>query len=524
MRVTAPEDGPVEPPVSRRWTIAMLVAASLALVGVVVVSQNLLLGDRGKQAAPARPLTAEEATRLATMRQLNWRDARAGVRATIGQGAEQIHVAGWVDWQHPMVYLARSGATPGVITELVQAVPGIVAVRPGEIAPPEPVETARPEIIDPHPAPPPEPPADGWQLRRPGAEGPAGAATAPGTIDALAVLLLTIAAEDPDAAELLAETESQWLRRDRTAGYEVDVLLGPAIPPSPPPPGPPAPGRALPESLAAMGGAVQYWLDDQARLHRLEALLAADTPVRVDLARDDQTAPAVLDLLGGARVDPRSVTNQQGDALSQLRQRNRAAGGGEVTLTVPTEDGGTITGAGWLDWQRTIAYLATSERSSEASDAVGGTVDRPAGTGLLWADGTGIATRTGEPAEDGRPPLPVPEDGGWERSPWEGRGDDQGGYDLDLLLNEALSLSDWNRDDLEQLRETAVWLRGDELAGSPVTVYEIPRSIESEVAPGEARLRYWVDDDAGVLRRLEIRTRSGGFGQLDLNPGPLPAF
>jgi len=57
-----------------------------------------------------------------------------------------------------------------------------------------------------------------------------------------------------------------------------------------------------------------------------------------------------------------------------------------------------------------------------------------------------------------------------------------------------------------------------------VSVYEIPRAIESEseVAPGEARLRYWVDDESGVLRKLEIRTRAGGFGGLDLAPGPLP--
>jgi hypothetical protein len=519
MRATAPHDGPAEPPVSRGWTIAMLVAACLAVAGAVTVGQNLLLGDRGEPAAPARPLSAEEATRLASMRQLNWRDAHAGVRATIGAGADQVHLAGWVDWQHPMVYLARSGATPGTVTELVQAVPGLVAVRTGELPPPQPAETAGPEIIEPHPAPPSDPPTDGWRLRRPGAAGPAGAPADPGTIDALAVLLLTVAAEDADPAELLAETESQWLRRDRTAGYEVDVLLGPAIPPSAPPPGPHASAAAPVESLAAMGGAVQYWLDGQARLHRLEALLAADTPVRVDLDRSDRTAPGALDVLGGDRIGPRPVTDQEADLLSQLRQRNRAAGGAEITLSVPTEDGGTITGAGWLDWQRTITYLA---------------VDRQAGTSLVWADGAGIATRAGEPAEGGRPgggggraeepPLPSPQDGGWHRTPWEGRGDDQGGYDLDLLLNEALALSDWSRDDLARLQESAAWLRGDELAGTPVGVYEIPREIESDVAPGEARLRYWVDDESGVLRRLEIRTRSGGFGQLDLIPGPVPPF
>jgi hypothetical protein len=346
-------------------------------------------------------------------------------------------------------------------------------------------------------------------VRQPGADGPPGAPTAPGTVDALAVLLLTISAEQADAPDLLARSEARWLRHDRAAGHEVDVLLGPAVPPGPAPAGPPAPGRAPVTSLAAMGGAVQYWLDRDARVHRLEALLATDTPVRVDLDRADRTAPAVLDVLGGATLHPRPVTDAEAETLARLRQRNLAAGGGEVRLTLPAEDGGMTRAAGWLDWRRTVAYLAVAE---------------PAGHRLVRADGSGVATRSQRPARTGPPPLPAPQDGGWKHTPWEGRGDERGGYDLDLLLNEALSLSGWERDDVGVLRETAVWLRADELRGTPVAVYEIPRPIEVEagVAAGEARLRYWVDTDTGVLRRLEIRTRSGGFGQLDLRPGPVP--
>jgi hypothetical protein len=504
VRVTAPAAG-------RRWAIALLVTVSVGLGLTAVLGQELLPVGPRSRAEPVRPLSAEEATRLARMRQLNWQDARAGVRATIGDGAEQVHVAGWVDWQHPAVYLARSGPTPGVVAELVQAVPGLVAARPVEPEPdpPTPGPSTQPPIVDPYPLPPADPPRAGWRLRAPGADGPAGEPADPGTVDALATLLLTIAAEDADVAELLADSEARWLRRDRTAGYEVDVLLGPAIPPSPPPPGPLAPGRAADTSLAAMGGAVQYWLDDQARLRRLEALLATDTPVRVDLDRDDHTPTSVLAVLGGDRVTPRPVTGEEADRLAQLRQRNRAAAGGEVAMALPTEDGGTVTAAGWLDWQRMTAYLA-----------VAGSPD----AGLLWADGTGVATRSRDEGGEALPPLPVPRDDHWQRSPWEGRGDDRGGYDLDLLLNEVLSLSDWNADDPTQLRETAVWLRADSVDGTPVSVYEIPRSIESEseVAPGEARLRYWVDDESGVLRRLEIRTRAGGFGWLDLVPGPVP--
>jgi hypothetical protein len=36
-------------------------------------------------------------------------------------------------------------------------------------------------------------------------------------------------------------------------------------------------------------------------------------------------------------------------------------------------------------------------------------------------------------------------------------------------------------------------------------------------------MRYWVDRD-GTLRRLEVRTRSGAYGYLDVVPGPVPTL
>jgi hypothetical protein len=443
------------------------------------------------------------------MRQGNWVDARAGVRATIGSGADQIHAVGWVDWRRPMTYLALSGSTPGVVTGLVQAVPGLVATRDAPVPPsrtPELPPDGGTRIVDHHPSPPSDLPDGGWWLRHAGAE--RGTSTAPAAVDALVELLFSMAAARPDAADLLADGESRWLRRDRTGGYGVDVLLGPVALPARRAAGPVAPGSPrleTPEqSLTAMGGGARYWVDDRARLHRVEAVLDA-VGVRVDLERDDRTTFPALDLLGGAPVHPRPVTDQEAWALSEVRPRNRAAGGAQATLAIPTASGRTARATGWVDWSRTVGYLAWHDR------------DQP--DGLLWADRTGVAGRPGEPA--GPPPLPAPT-GGWHREPWAERGDEYGGWDLDLLVHEALSFASWMPDDPELLRETAVWLRRDELAGEPVNVFEIPRSVESGVEAGQARLRYWVGEDSGLLRRLEIRTRSGGYGQLDLDPGPVP--
>src|SRR5690606_18578403 len=157
--------------------------------------------------------------------------------------------------------------------------------------------------------------------------------------------------------------------------------------------------------------------------------------------------------------------------------------------------------------QRSITYL------------ISGPVDDP--LGLVWADREAVGYRPGPLPEGEQPPLPAPADG-WQWSLWTQRGDEYGGFDVDLLLNEALNAGGGHGLDPEVIHQHAYRLRSDTLAGTPVTVYEIQRQTETEVSPGQSRLRYWVDDQAGILLRLEIRTRSGGLGQLDLTPAPVP--
>jgi hypothetical protein len=117
--------------------------------------------------------------------------------------------------------------------------------------------------------------------------------------------------------------------------------------------------------------------------------------------------------------------------------------------------------------------------------------------------------------------LPPPTERGWTYHDWARRADAMGGLDLDLLLNEALSVGTTSREDSARLRTSAAWLRGDSVGGHTVAVFEIPKVAEAGAARGQARLRYWVDG-AGILRRLELRTRTGAFAQLDLDPGPVP--
>lgn len=479
-------------------TMAAVVAGAVAMFGRDLVEDLLdtIGADTGQ-----RPLSASEADRLAAMRHGNWTDQGASVRVVIGDGGNQVHASGWVDWRHPAAYFALdTDHRTGQAGPLVQAVPGLIATQS---------RSGAADPVDPYALPPERPPADGWLVRRIGAA--AGAPSVPGdpaTVDTLAGLLLALTAEQPDAAELLARSDAQWLRRDQINGFEVDVVVGPAMLP-------PAGSawdeqHAPPPSLADWGGAVQYWLDQESRLHRMEALLAPGLPVQVELDRSAEPSFPVVDLLGGPAIAPRPVTEEEVSTLTDLPRQSLASGGVRVSVTVPQPDG-TVTGVGWLDWQRTTVYLARSGRDD--------------GTDLVWADRDGVAHFDGPAEDDGSPPLPVPGGGGygpgWERADWSSRSDERGGFDLDLLINEALMIGNGEAIDPELLRQRARWLRTDRWKGAEVTVFELPRAFEEDLADGQARMRYWVDPD-GTLRRIELRTRGGGFGHVDLHPADLP--
>ncbi|MDG4831966.1 hypothetical protein O7627_22040 [Solwaraspora sp. WMMD1047] len=398
--------------------------------------------------------------------------------------------------------------------------PGPVVAEPA--GPPREAATAAAE------QPPVAPPQDGWRVRRMGGTG-----TEVNPLDSFLALIFAAAADRPDRPEALERSEARWLGRDRAGGATVDVLLGPAVSQASWDSGPASP---TPTALTEMGGAVRYWLDSDARLHRIEALLGENVPVQVDLDRTTRPEVTAVAALGGLPVLPRAVTADEAELLARLRPTNLDQGGATVALTVPTVpaerllpgDGPTVNlrGAGWVNWYGGNAYLAVHD------------LDEPTERLLLRADPAGVAARTvrreddapahgADPPRDGRPgaadlpPLPAPIDRAWSYRQWPERTDRLGGLDLDLLVSEVLSLGDQRAGDLAALRRSAVWLRRDVVAGQKVTVFELPKPVEADTPRGQARMRYWVDR-SGLLRRLELRTRTGAFAQLDLHPGQVP--
>lgn len=471
---------------SRRKVINLVLVLVLA-VGAIAATSAGLASCQKRSADATRPLSAEEVKQLASMRMRNWGDGRTGISGTIGGTGKQTNVNGWVDWRRALIYLSASA--PGS-SALVQAKPGVMAIRPGEAGA--------------NKVPPVQPPADGWRVRPIALDG-----DKKSPLDNLIAFLFLIARDQPDNTDLLSPLNNQWVRRDSAGGTEVNVLLGPAVLPerSAAPPSPqPSQTPIDPKSLDAHGGAVGYWLDADGRLRRIETMLAEGMPTTIDFRRDDRQEFGTVDALGGRDLNPRGVTAAEATLLSAVRQRDYRARSAGVTITLPVLPGALRKAHGWLDWQRGLCYLSVQD------------VDDPSYDVLLHANRGSVSIRkTGGRAPD-LPPLPAPK-GGWEKSDWSVLSGTTELTDLDLLVYEVLFMGSDQLDDVKRIQAGARLLRVDVLNGVPVGVFELPSALEQQLAPaGQARLRYWLDN-SGVLRRLEIRTATGGFAQLDLQLG-----
>lgn len=486
-----------------RRRIVNLLVAGMLIAGVVAALNSGLIACSSSKPNGSRPLKEAELNRLAAMRMHNFSDGGAGITGTIGVAGKQTAVDGWVDWRRALIYLS---ASTGGSTALVQARPGVVAIRPGDPAAPI---TGQP---------PKQPPADGWRVRPINL---AGEQKAP--LDSLLAFLFMVARDQPDRADLLAPLKNEWVRRDTTQGTEVDVLLGPAVlpiapatatptpSPEPTPSSSPSAKPLDPNALDSHGGAVGYWLDGGGRLRKVETLLAPSMPTAIDFLRDAKPEFTAIDALGGRDIAPREVSEPEATLLSAMRQRNYRARSAQLTITLPVLPGALRRAKGWLDWQRGISYLSVQDIDDASYDV------------LLHANKSSVAIhKTGGRAPD-TPTIPAPK-GGWEKAEWNQLSGTSGLTELDMLVYEALAMGVNQLDDAKSIRGGARRLRVDVLNGVPVGVFELPSVIEQQVsAPGQARMRYWIDN-SGVLRRLEVRTGTGGLAQLDLDLGAkLPA-
>jgi hypothetical protein len=198
-----------------------------ARVPVAAAALLAVLAGCGQQPPGPQPLTMAEAERLALVRYTNYEAKVSSVLARVPTGAGVLVLDGRVDFVRHVGYVALSteGRTDPSSTGLLQWGPRVVAFRQG----------AGP-ASDP-------PPADGWQLR--------GMRDKGSELDAALLLLLNVAADRPDNAQLLQQSSARKLRSDTIDGTPVDLFEGPS-----------QPGKSA---------RLTYWVDAEGKLRRLSA-------------------------------------------------------------------------------------------------------------------------------------------------------------------------------------------------------------------------------------------------------------
>ncbi|MGH8877408.1 MAG: hypothetical protein ACRD0P_08720 [Stackebrandtia sp.] len=452
------------------WVVCAAVIAGVGWTGASCLRQS---------PDDPRAMTTAEATRLSRVSLNNVDAGTVPFSAELPDSAGGGGIDGRVDWSQSLVHAALTKAGKSKPYGLVQAIPGLVAQRPG---------TTSADA---------DTPADGWTVRHisPSESEPAEKDT--GVIDIVMSAILTLRAETA-ADPAILKAKGSWLRQGVIDGATVDVFRAPLLLDA----GAGASkGKKVPEAV--------FWVDDDSRLRRVQFDPGTKDLATVDflLSQKDVKSVHPVDLLGGPPIEPRKVSKTEAETLAGLRQRN-SMGGAEASIVLPVADGKVIRAEGYVDWRMPMAYLAV--------DAPGKKND-----GLLFVLPSGAATLTS--TVDGKPPL-TPQTSGWKAQEWSQRTEDGKASDLDTLLFKVLAMSNSQGDDTATVKDKAAWLRDDKLGGTAAEVFEFPISGDPDTdKPGQAPFRYWIGAKDDALHRIEMRTGELGMAHADLAPQSPPA-
>jgi hypothetical protein len=224
----------------------VLVAATVTVVLVATSGGSDRPGSSPSANAP-RPVTADEANRLAVMRFQNYRTG-LHFRTTTNAG---LTLTGYLDFHQHLGYaVASENGRPSVVqwssSTLVEwaAAAGVPTTDP-----------------------PAQLPATQHRSR----------ALNPGTsdLDALLAILLALGQDRPDNAALVRQDGAMFVRTDTAGGVPVAVLLGPRVS----------------GSGSSAAGALTYWVDDAGQLLRVDIRLGHSTGQNTKAVRVD-TDPA----------------------------------------------------------------------------------------------------------------------------------------------------------------------------------------------------------------------------------------
>ncbi|MFJ4873379.1 hypothetical protein [Streptomyces sp. NPDC088757] len=237
----------------RAGTTAGAVVAVLAVAGAVLWGT----GNGGDGGGP-RPLTADEAQRMALARFHTYRQSpsQVTVRAAAGGGTSVVHAVVDHRLHRAVGWYETDGSTGPARSRLLAWDSGELAVAPATAPPSSLAQAARQAAGKER---------DGWTRRGFGAS----------ALDTALRLTLSLAADRPDNAQLLAQSGPLRLGGERIDGRSFDVVSGPR----------PLPQASPARTTDGTGGQspLTYWIGDGGALRRVRGELGAGRTFTVDL-------------------------------------------------------------------------------------------------------------------------------------------------------------------------------------------------------------------------------------------------
>ncbi|GAB7186743.1 hypothetical protein ATKI12_6574 [Kitasatospora sp. Ki12] len=219
-------------------------AAALA----ALAAAGVLLALPGTDAATSRPVTGDEATRLALSRLTTYEAGPAIVDITVPTGDAVTRIHGLVDF--------RIRRAVGTYTTDGVGAPGMLAWDQGGVGVAPARRPATPTAAGLARAAEETTPPD-WSPR----------AYTTDLLDTALRLTMAVAADRPDNAQLLAQSGARWLRDEDLAGHRYGVFSGP-----------------VPRTASTGDSHLTYWVDADGDLRRLQLRApGTDRPITVEL-------------------------------------------------------------------------------------------------------------------------------------------------------------------------------------------------------------------------------------------------
>lgn len=427
------------------WVMAVVVA--IGAVGWFAVSCG---ADR---AGAERPVTEEEAERLAALRYRNYTSEPVAVRMSFPVEGSEVVVDGYLDWDAPLLYARMPGADEE--RRLIQAIPGLMATHADDAA----FDEVRV-------------PSGAWSPRQMMS---GGGSPADATFDVLASSLFALISASDDDPAYLSE-HSTWRGDGVIDGEPVDTFRAPIMVES--------------SDASAPSPEALYSLDGEGDLWRFQVNVGGSELATVDFLREVDFEDAGLlpvDLLGGPSVEPSAVDGELAKTIAQVRSANWSESA-TVEMTVPVADGVVARGHGRIDWRTMTAYV---------------NVEDAEGYRLLLAGPGGLAS---VPVEDGALPESLPAEG-WEAYELSDAALSERFGPVETLTYRLLEMSAEEAADADEMAEEASQLRVDEVGGETTHVVEFPVAGDAEAAGGESAFRYHITGER--LSEVEMLTSFG---------------